>query len=94
VIRGDGQCGGYVFGGDQKEALLRSEGANLDEVAELNGRGVRYLASATTGVFCHPSCHHARRITPTHRVLVRDRAEAARLGLRPCRSCQPVPAVA
>jgi O-6-methylguanine DNA methyltransferase len=94
VIRGDGQCGGYVFGGDQKEALLRSEGANLDEVAELNGRGVRYVASATTGVFCHPSCHQARRITSGHRVLVHDRAEADRLGLRPCRSCQPVPAAA
>jgi O-6-methylguanine DNA methyltransferase len=94
VIRGDGQCGGYVFGADQKEALLRSEGANLDEVAEVNGRGIRYVASATTGVFCHPSCHQARRITPAHRVLVRDRAEAARLGLRPCGACQPVPVAA
>jgi len=94
VIRGDGRCGGYVFGGQQKEALLRGEGANLEVVADLHGRGIRYVASATTGVFCHPSCHQARRITPAHRVLVRDRAEADRLGLSPCRSCQPVPVAA
>jgi O-6-methylguanine DNA methyltransferase len=94
VIRGDGRCGEYVFGGDQKEALLRAEGANLDDVADLHGRGIRYVASATTGVFCHPSCHQARRIAPAHRELVRDRAEAERLGLRPCRSCQPVPLAA
>ena len=41
-----------MFGTSCKEALLRHEGANLDEVRDLAAAGTRYLASDTTGVVC------------------------------------------
>ena len=67
IVQADGVAGGYVFGTPRKEALLRLEGANLDEVRDLAAAGTRYLASDTTGVVCFPSCRNARRITPAHR---------------------------
>lgn len=91
VIRSDGSPGEYLLGSSKKDALIRHEGTNIDEIAELHNRGIRYVASDTTHVFCEPSCHHARRITPPHRLLVRSADEAGRNGLRPCRTCQPIP---
>ena len=90
VIRSDGSVGDYVLGRAAREQLLEFEGANLDEVARLWRRGVRFVASDTTGIYCTPSCHDARRITSFHRVLLHDAAEARRRGFRPCRSCTPV----
>jgi methylphosphotriester-DNA--protein-cysteine methyltransferase len=62
---------------------------NLDETRQLGRRGVHYLASDTTGVFCYPSCTAARRITPTHRVELANVAAAKAAGYRPCRHCRP-----
>jgi methylated-DNA-[protein]-cysteine S-methyltransferase len=62
---------------------------NLDEVRALGRRGVHYVASDTTGVFCHPSCSHARRITPAHRVELASVKAASERGFRPCRHCRP-----
>src|SRR6185312_6305842 len=64
IVQADGVAGGYVFGTPSKEALLRHEGANLDEVRDLDAAGTRYLASDTPGIVCFPSCRNARRITP------------------------------
>lgn len=94
VIRGDGATGGYIFGSQNKQSLLEHEGANVVEVAELKNRGVNYVASDTTGVYCDPSCHNARRITDRHKVLIRTATDAEARGFRPCRSCDPVPVVA
>ncbi|MGI8983542.1 MAG: methylated-DNA--[protein]-cysteine S-methyltransferase [Acidimicrobiales bacterium] len=89
VVRSDGATGNYGFGPALKVLLLNAEQVNLDEVRALGRRGVHFLASDTTGVFCHPSCTHARRITPTHRVELAGAAAAGAAGFRPCRHCRP-----
>ena len=89
VVRADGHIGDYIFGTAGKEQLLRGEDANLDEVEELTRRGVRYLASDTTGVVCYPTCRDARRITERHRRGFRTLAQAINAGYRPCQRCRP-----
>ncbi|MFG2001467.1 methylated-DNA--[protein]-cysteine S-methyltransferase [Spirillospora sp. NPDC048911] len=89
VTRSDGAVGEYVFGADAKERLLRAENVNLDEVAELAGAGVFYLASDTTGIVCYPTCADARRITPEHRHGFRTLTAAESAGYRPCLRCRP-----
>ncbi len=89
VVRSDGATGNYGFGPQLKVDLLQAERVNLDETRQLGRRGFHYLASDTTGVFCYPSCAHARRITPTHRVELANVAAATRAGFRPCRHCRP-----
>lgn len=91
VVRSDGHIGAYSLGGpENKWTLLRHEGAAPDELEEMAASGVRYLASDTTGVFCVPSCHHARRITRAHLHTFRSDTEATASGYRPCKSCHPV----
>jgi O-6-methylguanine DNA methyltransferase len=89
VVRSDGATGNYGFGPDLKVDLLRAEEVNLDETRQLGRRGVHYVASDTTGVFCHPSCARARRITAAHRVELANVATAVGAGYRPCRHCRP-----
>lgn len=91
VVRADGHIGAYSLGGpENKWTLLRHEGAEPDHLEELAAAGVRFLASDTTGVFCVPSCHHARRITTPHLVPFHSETEAAAAGYRACRSCRPL----
>lgn len=93
VVRADGRLGRYSLGADaNKRLLLEAEGLQLAAYEDLAARGVRYLGSATTGIYCHPTCRHARRITPRHRREFRDAAAAARVGFRPCRDCRPTAA--
>ncbi|MGH3961818.1 MAG: methylated-DNA--[protein]-cysteine S-methyltransferase [Pseudonocardiaceae bacterium] len=94
VIRSDGTVGDYVFGTETKSRLLAVEGTNLAEIGELARRGVRYLASDTTGVVCFPSCSDARRITPAHRQGFASVAAAQLAGYRPCQHCRPTAVVA
>ncbi|MGH3673929.1 MAG: methylated-DNA--[protein]-cysteine S-methyltransferase [Pseudonocardiaceae bacterium] len=89
VTRSDGLSGDYVFGAQTKEALLRAEKVNLDEVRELARARIFYLGSDTTGIVCFPTCHHARRISPKHRRGFRTAGQAADAGYRPCRACRP-----
>jgi len=89
VVRSDGATGNYGFGPQLKIDLLHAEGVNLDETRALGRRGVHYLASATTGILCYPSCTSARRITPAHRVEVANLAAATAAGYRACRHCRP-----
>jgi O-6-methylguanine DNA methyltransferase len=90
VVRADGRLGRYSLGADEnKRRLLEGEGFDAEENERLAARGVRYLGSATTRIYCHPSCRHARRITPGHRVEFRDAGQASRAGYRPCRDCRP-----
>ncbi|MGH3764446.1 MAG: Ada metal-binding domain-containing protein [Pseudonocardiaceae bacterium] len=88
-MRADGGLGEYMFGSAHKEQLLRGEQVNLDEVAALAAAGVHFLGSDTTGVVCFPTCHNARRITPTHRHGFATLATATAAGYRPCRHCRP-----
>jgi O-6-methylguanine DNA methyltransferase len=90
VVRSDGQLGDYSMGGTAvKRALLDFEGADVEELEELTGAGVRYVGSDTTHIYCLPACRSARRITPTHRVPFQSAAEAVAAGYRPCKNCRP-----
>jgi methylphosphotriester-DNA--protein-cysteine methyltransferase len=73
-----------------KRALLSAEGVDLDRLERLADAGVRFVGSDSTGVFCVPSCVHARRIRPAHEVRFRTSAAAAVAGFRPCSHCVPV----
>jgi O-6-methylguanine DNA methyltransferase len=89
VVRSDGATGNYGFGAERKVELLRTEQVDLDTELALGRRGIHYLASDTTGIYCYPSCAHARRITAAHRVELANTAAATAGGYRPCRHCRP-----
>jgi O-6-methylguanine DNA methyltransferase len=93
VVRSDGHLGDYSLGEpENKRRLLAAEGLDVDEYETLSGRGIRFIASDTTKVFCHPTCGHAHRITDAHRVEFHSEAEAESAGYRPCEVCRPVAA--
>ncbi|MFC9297279.1 MGMT family protein [Streptomyces sp. NPDC057011] len=71
-------------------ALRAAEGIDMERVAALAGRGMVLLGSDTTNIYCHPTCAHARRITPPHQRPFRNASEARRAGYRACRSCRPL----
>jgi methylated-DNA-[protein]-cysteine S-methyltransferase len=89
VIRSDGDVGGYVFGREFKERLLRAETVDLDEVRRFASQRVFYLGSDTTNIVCFPTCPSARRITEPHRRGFRSIGQAQRAGYRPCLRCRP-----
>ncbi|MFJ5552967.1 Ada metal-binding domain-containing protein [Streptomyces sp. NPDC093225] len=72
------------------EALRRAEGIDMAEVRQWSRSGAVFLGSDTTHIYCHPTCAHARRITPPHRVPFASAGEAHRAGYRACKSCRPV----
>ncbi|MFF8592345.1 Ada metal-binding domain-containing protein [Streptomyces sp. NPDC015220] len=71
-------------------ALRAAEGIDPVRLEELAARGAVFLGSDTTRVYCHPTCAHARRITPPHQRPFRTAGEAHRAGYRACRSCRPL----
>ena len=85
VVRNDGTTGSYAFGAEEKVGLLEGEGVPVGELA-----GSPYLATPTTGIFCHATCRNARRIKPENRQRFRSAQAAAEAGYRPCRVCSPV----
>lgn len=89
VCRSDGGIGDYVFGNETKRAVLATEGVNVEALEELADAGIRYHGSATTHIYCFPTCRHARRIAERHRVPFRSAVEAATKGYRPCTVCRP-----
>jgi O-6-methylguanine DNA methyltransferase len=89
VVRADGTIGQYALGSTMKVALLGREGVDVDGLVSLAASGTHLLGSDTTHIFCHPTCRHARRITPTHRVRFKDAGDAATAGYRPCPDCRP-----
>lgn len=89
VVRWSGDLGNYAFGAPMKRALLLSEGVDLAGLDELARRGIRFIGTDTTGIFCLPTCRDARRVTPKHRMLFRTEAQARSEGYRPCKHCKP-----
>ncbi len=90
VVRSDGLIGEYSLGGpSNKRTILAAEGLDHDELERLARAGVRFLASDTTGIYCLPSCHNARRITDAHRVPLRSGTDPEAAGFRACRACRP-----
>ena len=95
VVRSDGTIGRYGAGGPTaKRALLVAEGLDPAELEDLPARGIRYVGSDTTRIYCYPSCRNARRISPTHRVPLRSTEQGQLAGFRPCKVCRPVAAPA
>jgi O-6-methylguanine DNA methyltransferase len=89
VVGSDGRLTGYAWGVPYKRTLLAAEGADPDELERLGRRGTRFFGSDTTGIYCYPTCHHARRTTQPHLVRFRGAGEAAGAGYRPCLVCRP-----
>ena len=89
IVRSDGRVGDYVFGTADKEAILRAEGVALDALVAESRAHIRYHASDTTGIYCFPTCHHARRITAPHLVTFPSDGAAQAAGYRPCKVCRP-----
>lgn len=90
VVKSDGHLGQYSLGGGEaKQRLLAAEGAEPETLEALANRGVRFLGSDTTRIFCFPTCRHARRASARHRVEWTSEAEARAHGYRPCYVCRP-----
>ena len=91
VVRSDGRIGNYGAGGPTaKRAVLESEGMDTTEMERLPAKGVRFIGSDTTNIYCYPSCRNARRITAKHRVNLRSADNARHAGYRACKVCRPV----
>ena len=89
VGKSDGTVGQYAYGPAMKRALLAHEGLDADAIDEAAERGVRYVGSATTKIYCHPTCHNAKRIKEGNRIELRDARAAESRGLRACKVCRP-----
>jgi O-6-methylguanine DNA methyltransferase len=90
VVRSDGTMGEYSLGGPaQKRRILAFEGVDPDELERQARAGVMLIGSDTTRIVCLPTCRHARRIGPSHRVPFRTLSAAGAAGYRACRDCRP-----
>jgi O-6-methylguanine DNA methyltransferase len=90
VVRTDGHIGQYSLGGpENKRTILAAEGADPDGLEDLARRGIRFIGSDTTRIYCLPTCHHARRVTAAHEVRFRSAAESEAAGYRACKVCRP-----
>lgn len=88
----DGRPCDLAYGAAVGNALRAAEGIDVKRLEELMRADTVFLGSDTTFIFCHPTCSHARRITPAHQVPFRSAGDARRAGYRPCRSCRPAAA--
>ena len=89
VVRTDGRIGNYAYGSPMKRALLEHEGLDPGAIEIAAQRGVRLVGSDTTGIYCFPTCRHAKRITDQHRVEFRSESAAQADGYRACKVCRP-----
>jgi methylphosphotriester-DNA--protein-cysteine methyltransferase len=93
VVRTDGFIGNYSLGGPHnKRAILAAEGVDPSALEDAARRGERLVGSDTTHIVCWPTCRHARRVMPTHKVSFRSLREADARGYRPCKVCRPTAA--
>lgn len=90
VGRSDGSIGEYAFGEEMKRSLLRSEGLDPEALEADAARGIRFVGSDTTHIYCLPTCRNAKRIMPAHRREFRGASGAQDDGYRPCKVCRPV----
>ncbi len=89
VVRTDGRIGNYAYGTPMKRSLLEHEGLDPEAIEAQAQRGIHLLGSDTTGIYCYPTCRHAKRITDAHRVEFRSEKAATEGGYRPCKICRP-----
>jgi len=89
VVRTDGRIGNYAYGTPMKRSLLEHEGLDPEAIEAQARRGIRVVGSDTTGIYCYPTCRHAKRITDTHRIEFHSEAAAMEEGYRACKVCRP-----
>ena len=93
VVRSDGRFGDYSLGvPENKPRLLEEEGLDVPRFQRYAARGIRYIGSDTTRIYCHPTCRHARRITEPHLVEFKTGRAATSAGYRACKDCRPLAA--
>ena len=91
VVRSDGSVGEYGGGGPvAKRMVLRLEGVPAEELEARARGGERLLGCSSTGIYCYPTCHHARRVSRRRQHPFRSADAARRAGYRPCRVCRPL----
>ena len=91
VVRTDGQIGHYSAGGStMKSKILAFEGVDVEGLARLAGRRIRFVGNDATRIFCLPTCEAARRAHKSQAVYLITQRDAARRGYRPCQHCRPV----
>ena len=91
VVRSDGVIGNYGAGGPTNtRALLGIEGVAVDQLESMARRGIRFIGSDSTHIFCLPTCHTGRHMMERHRQEFGSEAEARARGYRPCKVCRPV----
>ena len=87
-----GGVGNYYYGPEMKWTLLEREGIARADLADWKKRGIRFVGSKTTGIYCYPTCRDARRIQRQHRLEFSGTEDAADSGCRPCKHCRPLSA--
>lgn len=89
VVKSDFELGRYSAAGGPatKERILRFEGLQLERLAELRARGIRYLGHGGDA-FCFPGCGGAWEPEDDFRTF-HNVDEALALGYRPCEACRP-----
>jgi O-6-methylguanine DNA methyltransferase len=92
VVRSDGKLGQYALGAPQKVTILQSEGLDVARFEREGRAGIRFHGSATTNIFCLPSCADMRRAKEANVRAFRSEGEARAAGFRPCKHCRPVAA--
>jgi O-6-methylguanine DNA methyltransferase len=91
VVRTDGQIGHYSAGGStMKSKILAFEGVDVEGLARLAGRRMRFVGNDATRIFCLPTCRITRRAGDSQTVHFTTQRNAARWGYRPCQHCRPV----
>ncbi len=90
LVPSTGGVGNYYYGPEMKWTLLEREGIPREDLANWKQRGVRFIGSRTTGIYCYPTCRDARRIQPRHRLEFSCTEEATNSGYRPCNHCRPL----
>jgi O-6-methylguanine DNA methyltransferase len=91
VVRTDGGIGHYSAGGStMKSRILAFEGVDVEGLARLAKRRIRFVGNDTTRIFCLPTCEAARRARKSQAVYFATPRDAARRGYRPCQHCRPV----
>lgn len=90
LVPSTGGVGNYYYGPEMKWTLLEREGIPRENLANWKQRGVRFIGSRTTGIYCYPTCRDARRVQPQHRLEFSSTEDAANGGCRPCKHCRPL----
>ncbi|MBC5809858.1 MAG: methylated-DNA--[protein]-cysteine S-methyltransferase, partial [Candidatus Eremiobacteraeota bacterium] len=93
VVRGDGTFGEYALGGpSNKIRLLKAEGVKVDCLQASARAGIRFTGSATTKIFCLPTCADVQGVSEKHLRSFHSEREALDAGFRPCKHCRPAAA--